>query len=372
MKKQIVLTLMLLALLTGCTSSEDVPETTEVEETSETEVITDLEAEGVESLLVQDESLFALGEDVKEVDLEGKSLLDANYQLVDLQDVEHPLADHHNTYLVGNDVVLEGARALRDEEHLFFVKDDIVRVLNLKDGSVKEITLAIPEELTLDLMKDNLFMMKGQILVSNEEGSHLFSEEGAFVQSYPQVVLGASKDENIFIYDEEEEGVIGFYDLDADKAQLITLTGEGETLFSKPVFQGDSDLIFLTQKGEEVVFNHLKLRELKANTIVLDQASAFKGMDLLGDELLLAFNDRFYYGHVDALSYYDQSFDRLATEGETFALMQGETLRVIKDESYQDYSVEGTILDFLLYQDELIMLYEADGTTYIKNVALEI
>lgn len=370
MKKSLLIILMLSLVLSACQT--ETPETTEVTQSEEAVQASDIAVGKADHLILRGDELFVVGEQVEQVDLGSQKTSEASLYPVEVPLNEGELESGHSVGLVSEDLSSVPGRVVKDKDQLIYADGLSIRVVNLLDGSSQELVLSPPEGITLDTLADEIMTMNGEfILISGAEDTHMFTLTGEYVKSFPLKATSASKDAQIFSYTYEDPTVLGFYLVEEDKPQLITLVDGGDQLMSEPYFYDGPHLLYLTEEQGLVVYNKLNVVELTASNVALHERASFEGATLHGAHPLLKFSDRFYYGDEENLNYYDQSFDEIRQAGEFIGLLQGDNLRVIHGEQYRDYRIEGSIKDFVIQGDTLVILYENGGEHFLKNETID-
>lgn len=368
MKKHLLLALCLSLALTGCTQEQvETQESSEPPQTEKTELDKDLEVGTNNELLIIQDELYASGDTLSLIDLSSETLEEKDLYTLSMNEE----GNDKEVLITEEDYSDFDGRKIKDKDSILLLKENTLRIIR-PEMEERIVELQLPEGVSLEDEGISVFTMNNKfVLVSLDEETIQYDFEGQEVQRFDLKATSASMDQKLLSYDPEEEQAIGFLFLDGEGPQLINLLEEGVTLLTDPFFYAGDRLLYLTEEEGQVVFNSLNVTELKASNIKMGSSENFVMAKLTNEEVLVQFNDQFYFGNEEHLSYYNESYDEIRRDGDTFAIKQGDNIRVIKEANYQDYSVEGSLLDYELYQGELIILYEIDGVSYLKEVSLE-
>lgn len=303
-------------------------------------------------LLIEKDGLVLLGAQNQRVDWENKSLSTTDESFAHdyvRGDLRYGLSGRSLVQIRGGEEVTLAENVLDVqymEDYILYLNREGVSLLSTGKNTVQRL-LESSEERQISSL-ESFFLAKGTDYYgyANTEQRDIeiyLNETKELLAIVDGVLLSASPTEPILAFsDAENMSTIGVYMIETGVNTRVHLTGEGEQVHTRPFFDEQGHLRYLSTRDGILHINIIELETKERQRTALSETDKFKEELWVDGYYVVSFEDRFYYGQdTQSLSYYNLGMDKIRFhEGDIF-LTSAEALRVIRGGQMKEYSLMG-------------------------------
>lgn len=380
-RRKLIALLLVLLVLVSCSKKEVSPE--EESESPAEEISTGFSFSGDEDLRLvsSDGKVYVLGDVVKELDFDKKTLSETHYR--------SPIykgSDFYYGFSDGALFLVEGSQEKAIENQIIdsHIYEDKLLYSTKKGVFLLDFNRKIPQlirdnvegEIAYDL-KDFSLMDRGKYFLyfDSEDGvtEIYLSDSLEHVLDFDGRASSSSWSSDAFLFEDQENiNRVGFYQISKEEVSKFNLTTKDERVLQSPSFDEHGMVRFVSDK--DGIFS---LNKLDPQTQMVRKINMMKTEDLLEERLIddvhvFRFKSYFYYSYDDNdYHFYALESDRLNFEGEFIYVTKDQELKVIKKDSYKTYSLKGNPLESLATPGEFYYTYEEGGKKILDRLKID-
>ncbi len=386
MKKLLILILLVLVLFaTACSGNKSEPSEGEpIEDEKEAEPIDDrVSVNGPSKLFVNDGDLYVYEDTgkLKKVDWGKKRLVKAQNVFPNLYTTDEGsfYIDKKSVYFIGDEkeLILKDVDEYKFNKYnaLFRVKDKLFSY-SYETKALSPMLENIDTPYIKDL--DNVFVTgKGKYYVINntDERIVLVNElvTDKKIKHKEGVVFDAKVEEAKFIMSRDTKSFqdVMEFDIKSGVGNKYLDLSLNEKVLTSPKYYEDGRIYFLTSNDSFVYLKVINQANAKLKKYKLGREQYYKRFDTIGSKFLISFEDKFYHGNVDKLSFFKKSYDKVSIEDEMFFLINGDRLSVIKGDKIKEYALKGVPTNFVYKDGKYYYIYKSINRYFIDEIRVE-
>lgn len=355
-------------------------EETPVEQPNETSGFSFSQDENIRLAKDQDE-IYVLGNAVRKVNFEEKTLTEAEYHeaIYQADGATFSLSDGKLIlHEQGEQTVLaEGIQDSRAYENKLLYRDEKGISLFHYDKKISQQLMGNAEgKEALSLDKFELIDHAKYFAYFNDETGETeinLTETLEHVFNFDGKISSASWTSDAFLFEDLENlNRVGYYNISGEEISKFSLTTDNEKVIYSPKFDGHGMVRYLTEKEGMVNLNKLDVTTQMVKKIAMANRADFVKESKIDGYIVIQFKDRFYYSKDDIdYKFYTLPNDQIAFSNEQVYVTQGSELKAIKGDSFKSYSLKGKPIATLATDSAFYYTYLQDGRHWLDKVNID-
>ncbi len=143
-------------------------------------------------------------------------------------------------------------------------------------------------------------------------------------------------------------------DIKKKHGQTYLDTTSNEQIIVKPKYYNDDIIFFISSYGDDCYLKFINKNNAEIKKIKLGKKNNYKDFKIIDSLIIIGFSDKFYYGNIDKLHYFNKTYDKIDYKDEMFILENKNKVSIIKDNKIKEYELKG----------QPIVKYYNSGTYY--------